>query len=828
MEIKNPEKDKCDTLFSTTKNFEILNVNKQIYNINWENKNPAYEVRNFNFNEKEYDTTSTTNGIIIDNGSFECRAGWSCSQEPNIRFRSQVGKPKVQTKGNESASNIFLVGDQMLSIDQGKLHKKSPFEKNYVTHFGTQEHLLDYIFDNFNISDTSVNHPVTFTEPLCNLNWSRKNISEIFFELYSVPSLCYGVDMLFSYDYNKNVINKNKLSNIDENKFSNCLIISTSYQNTHVVPIINGKINLDKTRRIGIGGFHGNELLTKSMNLRYPDLRAKFTPEIIKDIQEKYTMCAIDYHSQLQLLQKLFQSDQEKLRVEEKKRMFGSIEMYEKANIDEIIQKKTFDAKFRNLKPYRNMIDYQNEQFEDQQNIIKDLIFFELPKTVSEVVLTEEDMKRKQEVRKEQSRRLRELMQKKREENLRNLEKELQELEVVSELRSGDKYQFEEALLSKGYATYEELQNRINKIFLKINFNKESNGKVEGQDNIVTHQNDEKFDEEKRWPLLNITDEDLTDEQLKMKKIQKMQRQAYISRLEKREKQKRERERVEELKQRDPESYLVNLYKRKKEIVDRLEKYKSARRDITSRYSKANRGRMMVLAELGKEAKEGKKGEPQTDDFGINDEDWEVYRGISRHNLSEDEEEDQQMLQEIEAQIIESDPNYFKYSDDITQNLFYSSNHLTLGVDQFRGAELLFQPYIIGVDQAGLTEIILNVFKTMTFEEQKLLAGNIFITGGFAKTPYLKERLYNDLRMNLNCNIEININIAEDPELDAWKGARDFHINPDNQKYFITKENYNECGYDYFKEHNCSNNNIVYRGGSNFSYEISNKRQKTI
>jgi actin-related protein 5 len=635
--------------------------------------------------------------------------------------------------------------------------------------------------------------------------------------------------MLFSYDYNKNSILKNKSSNFEENKFSNCLIISSSYQTTHVVPILNGRVNLDKTRRIGIGGFHGNELLTKSMNLRYPDLRAKFTPEIIKDIQEKYTMCAIDYHSQLQLLQKLFQSDQEKLRIEEKKRMFGSIEMYEKANMEEIIQKKIHDEKFKNLKPYRNMIDFENEQYDQHQDLIKDLIFFDLPKTGSEVVLTEEDLRRKQDVRKEQSRRLRELMQKKREENLRNLEKELQELEAVSALRNGDKYQFEEAILSKGYATYEELQNRINKIFLKIKFNKDSQDRGDGQAPIsASASNEEKFDEEKRWPLLNIPEEDLTEEQLKMKKIQKMQRQAYISRLEKREKQKRERERVEELKQRDPESYLVSLYKRKKEIVDRLEKYKSARRDITSRYSKANRGRMMVLAELGKEAKEGKKGESQTDDFGINDEDWEVYRGISRHNLSEDEEEDQQMLQEIEAQIIENDTNYFKYSDDITQNLFYSSNHLTLGVDQFRGAELLFQPYIIGVDQAGLVEIILNVFKTMTLEEQKLLAGNIFITGGFAKTPYLKERLYNDLRMNLNCNIEIKINIAEDPELDAWKGARNFHINPENHKYFITKDDYKECGYDYFKEHHCSNNSIVYRGGSNFSYEVSNKKQKTI
>jgi actin-related protein 5 len=252
---------------------------------------------------------------------------------------------------------------------------------------------------------------------------------------------------------------------------------------------------------------------------------------------------------------------------------------------------------------------------------------------------------------------------------------------------------------------------------MKINFNKENK------------EEDEKIDEDKRWPYINIPDEDLSEDQIKMKKIQKMQRQAYLNRLEKRERQKKEQERVEELKQKDPENYLVSLYRKKKELIDKLEKYKQIRKDITSRYSKLNRGRMMMLAELGKEC--NKKGELTVDDFGLNDEDWEVYRGISRHNLSEDEEEDQQQLQEIEAQIIEVDPNYFKYSEANTQGYMFNSQHFCLGVDQFRGAELLFQPYIIGADQAGLSEIIISIFKTMTYEEQKLLAGNIFLTVTF-------------------------------------------------------------------------------------------------
>jgi actin-related protein 5 len=52
---------------------------------------------------------------------------------------------------------------------------------------------------------------------------------------------------------------------------------------------------------------------------------------------------------------------------------------------------------------------------------------------------------------------------------------------------------------------------------------------------------------------------------------------------------------------------------------------------------------MQMIAELGieeKPVKSSKKGEPE-DLFGKDDEDWEVYRGINKNTLSDEEEEDQ-------------------------------------------------------------------------------------------------------------------------------------------------------------------------------------------
>ena len=273
------------------------------------------------------------------------------------------------------------------------------------------------------------------SEPFCNIHWSRKNLTEMMFELYNVPSFCYGIDFQFS------LLNNLKSLNKSSTKDLNTLIISSSYQTTHVVPILNGCINYDKSRRISIGGFQVLDLLTKSMHLRYPDLKNKFTNEIVQEIQHNYLTTAKNYRLQLKNLEKVFLKNQDKIKEEEKIRMFGSIKMYQSAMEE---PNDSLNIKYKQLVPYRNIIDYNNQFYEDDNNIVNELVFLEWPKNPNEVILTEEDIKKKQELRKEQSKRLREIMQKKKEENIKNLEKELKDLENICLLKeSSDKYQFE-------------------------------------------------------------------------------------------------------------------------------------------------------------------------------------------------------------------------------------------------------------------------------------------------------------------------------------------------------------------------------------------------
>ena len=87
--------------------------------------------------------------LVIDNGSYEFRAGWSVNEDgstPELPFiieRNQVGKPKTLQREIDS---IHIVGSQFAHFEASKIQKKATFDKNVVTQVGNLEHTLDYCF----------------------------------------------------------------------------------------------------------------------------------------------------------------------------------------------------------------------------------------------------------------------------------------------------------------------------------------------------------------------------------------------------------------------------------------------------------------------------------------------------------------------------------------------------------------------------------------------------------------------------------------------------------------------------------------------------------
>lgn len=127
-------------------------------------------------------------------------------------------------------------------------------------------------------------------------------------------------------------------------------------------------------------------------------------------------------------------------------------------------------------------------------------------------------------------------------------------------------------------------------------------------------------------------------------------------------------------------------------------------------------------------------------------------------------------------------------------------------MEAIRAPELLFQPSMIGCQEAGLAEILDFVFKMFNAEDQLKLANNVFLTGGSSRFPGLKERLDRELLEMRPFQTSHKVTMAKNASLDGWYGAREFANNgKELKKALLTKAEYEEKGGEYFKEFFASN-----------------------
>jgi actin-related protein 5 len=171
----------------------------------------------------------------------------------------------AKAKGKK-ADEPWLVGKDIFYDTISKVQTKSPYDQSIMCYFDMTEVLLDYTFVYLGLEkEGRIDHPIVMTEPLCNLNYSRGLMSELLFEVYQIPSVCYGVDALFSYYANQGSLMKPGL------------IFSCGHYSLHIIPIWDGRAYIDRTKRIGFGGATLVDYTEKLLNIKYPYLLEKMS-----------------------------------------------------------------------------------------------------------------------------------------------------------------------------------------------------------------------------------------------------------------------------------------------------------------------------------------------------------------------------------------------------------------------------------------------------------------------------------------------------------------------------------------------------------------------
>jgi actin-related protein 5 len=623
-----------------------------------------------------------------------------------------------------------------------------------ATNWDVMEGILDYIFIKLGVdNEEGIGRPVIMTEPMANLSYSRRMMNEMMFECYLAPSVTYGIDSLFSFR---------------QNKGTSGLVISSSNTATHIVPMLAGKPLAQSCARLNWGGSQAQEFLLKLLRLKYPTFPGKMNIEQMEEYVKHYCYISRDYDAELS-----------------------------------------------------HYLDWSG--LEEDRDII-----IQYPYT--EHIVPEksaEELARIAERKKESGRRLQEQAAKMR---LDKLIKKEQEMEYYKQLHMNylnapTKKEQKRLLDADEFKDEAALERVIRELEKKIRKSRNKDlGAADEEEGI----------EEQTFPLLDVPDEELDEQGIKDKRHQRLLKSGVEARLRAKAEKERERARVAEEERLDLEKRENNFEEwvagrrlARESLLSKIKGRERLKQDAGNRKSLASQMRMKTLANLASDGPKRKRrgGGEYDDDFGANDEDWGVYRTVATEPASDEEEEEDPAatLRSLEAELLRYDPEFteketFDAQNDWTKSLVHAflrgarpfdpesqreAHQIHLNVERIRVPEVIFQPGIAGVDQAGLAEIVEGIIMSRPSSgEQQALLRDVFLTGGNTLFKGFEERLRRELRGVVETGLEINVRRAADPVVDAWKGAADWWSQTtisEKNMATVTREEYSEKGSEYLK-----------------------------
>ncbi|KAL1139299.1 hypothetical protein AAG570_006285 [Ranatra chinensis] len=356
--------------------------------------------------------------------------------------------------------------------------------------------------------------------------------------------------------------------------------------------------------------------------------------------------------------------------------------------------------------------------------------------------------------RRELARRLTEINARKREEKLAEDEEQLNQLLAIQDLQEeGEETEFQNALKDFGLGSGDELPKIIGQIQVRIEKTRQK---------IVAAN----------------TTEDPMSEEPKQKIIKQFQTPKD---------------------EEDFKSWIADVRKKREELLEKRLSRRQRRQEMAKRRTPASVERMRLINQLA-------RNEKRDDDFGMRDEDWDVYKAINKGGDSDSEGEAEKLM-ELEQVLRAHDPGFSANGEANSGAEEAGEAHrLHVGVERIRAPEVLFQPSLIGSHQAGLADTIDYVLKSYDADTASILASDIYLTGGTSRIPGLKERLTREITALRPFRSHLSIRLSSSPSINAWLAARDLARDSRIlEQCLVTKQEYHEKGGEYIKDHSISN-----------------------
>jgi len=121
-------------------------------------------------------------------------------------------------------------------------------------------------------------------------------------------------------------------------------------------------------------------------------------------------------------------------------------------------------------------------------------------------------------------------------------------------------------------------------------------------------------------------------------------------------------------------------------------------------------------------------------------------------------------------------------------------NTLTVGAERFMAPELLFNPGVIGSEEAPLDELIYQMVQRCDVDLRRELFSNIVLSGGSTMFPGLKERLHKELTELVPETTEVRIISPPERRYFVWIGGSILGSLKTFKILWVTRKEYREIG----------------------------------
>ncbi|KAJ3450951.1 actin [Anaeramoeba flamelloides] len=134
-------------------------------------------------------------------------------------------------------------------------------------------------------------------------------------------------------------------------------------------------------------------------------------------------------------------------------------------------------------------------------------------------------------------------------------------------------------------------------------------------------------------------------------------------------------------------------------------------------------------------------------------------------------------------------------SSDIEKNYELPDGQvITIGNERFRCPEILFQPSLVGMEEAGAHEVIYNSIMKCDVDIRKDLYMNIVASGGTSMFPGMEDRIQKEVAALAPQTMKVKIVAPEERKYSVWIGGSILASLSTFQDMWIDLEDYEESG----------------------------------